>query len=298
MPDRLTGLSGWKELQGLGTRQWNFVEVNVTKAELEQQQPSVRAVITPSGSVMDDSIGCAIWFAARAVGVQTVDANDANDAKGGAGLDGDGNGDGEGDSDSDGDGGTGAVAVADASTDASSHVGSRVPTGSAGSGSATAANRSAGCSASNDCAAPSSAAEGILTSAASDVIDELITSSNIEHQRLEAGDDAVHPAPLHCGNGGGDDVVGEGSVEETDAAREAGSELQSRLSSAEAESVRLLREVAQLIKRGNQYEAQAATLLHRFKFQNKSVVKCTPVQHYTQVQSAASMLHSFSFFRN
>eukprot|EP00042_Codosiga_hollandica_P053465 m.700266 g.700266 ORF g.700266 m.700266 type:complete len:381 (-) comp58702_c0_seq8:193-1335(-) len=68
VPDRLTGRAGLKELQQLSDRKWNFVEVNVTTEELQQHRNHIRDLIFPLDSVLDDSIGCAIWFAARGYG--------------------------------------------------------------------------------------------------------------------------------------------------------------------------------------------------------------------------------------
>ncbi|XP_034550307.1 asparagine synthetase domain-containing protein 1 [Notolabrus celidotus] len=70
VPDRITGRAGLKELQDLNPeRRWNFVEVNVTQEELqEKRQERVRHLVHPLDTVLDDSIGCAVWFAARGKG--------------------------------------------------------------------------------------------------------------------------------------------------------------------------------------------------------------------------------------
>ncbi|XP_024141826.1 asparagine synthetase domain-containing protein 1 [Oryzias melastigma] len=73
VPDRITGKAGLKELQDLNPeRQWNFVEINVTQEELQQmRQERICHLVHPLDTVLDDSIGCAVWFAARGKGVVT-----------------------------------------------------------------------------------------------------------------------------------------------------------------------------------------------------------------------------------
>lgn len=70
VPDRITGRAGLQELRNLNpTRKWNFVEIDVTPAELkEMRSEHVRHLVHPSDTVLDDSIGCAIWFASRGSG--------------------------------------------------------------------------------------------------------------------------------------------------------------------------------------------------------------------------------------
>ncbi|KAM7407854.1 hypothetical protein PAMA_003562 [Pampus argenteus] len=70
VPDRITGKAGLKELQDLNPeRRWNFVEVNVTQEELqEMRRERVCHLVHPLDTVLDDSIGCAVWFAARGTG--------------------------------------------------------------------------------------------------------------------------------------------------------------------------------------------------------------------------------------
>ena len=47
----------------------NFVQVDVTKVELQEERESrVRDLLSPLQTVLDDSIGCAVWFAARGRG--------------------------------------------------------------------------------------------------------------------------------------------------------------------------------------------------------------------------------------
>ncbi|KFQ25020.1 Asparagine synthetase domain-containing protein 1, partial [Mesitornis unicolor] len=70
VPDRITGRAGLKELEALNpSRTWNFVEINVTLEELKKmRQQCIHHLIYPLDTVLDDSIGCAIWFASRGEG--------------------------------------------------------------------------------------------------------------------------------------------------------------------------------------------------------------------------------------
>ncbi|XP_061142292.1 asparagine synthetase domain-containing protein 1 [Syngnathus typhle] len=70
VPDRITGRSGLKELQALAPqRRWNFVEVDVRREELqEMRRTRIADLVYPLDTVLDDSIGCAVWFAARGEG--------------------------------------------------------------------------------------------------------------------------------------------------------------------------------------------------------------------------------------
>lgn len=70
VPDRITGKAGLKELQRLNPeRRWNFVEINVTQEELQvMRQGRICHLVHPLDTVLDDSIGCAVWFAARGTG--------------------------------------------------------------------------------------------------------------------------------------------------------------------------------------------------------------------------------------
>lgn len=75
VPDRITGKAGLKELQDLNPeRRWNFVEVNVTQEELQKmRRKHICHLVHPLDTVLDDSIGCAVWFAARGTGFITQD---------------------------------------------------------------------------------------------------------------------------------------------------------------------------------------------------------------------------------
>lgn len=70
-PDRLTGLKAVEELRRLTPdRKWNFVEIDVTKDELiEWRSKVIKKLVFPLETVIDDSIGCSIWFAARGKGL-------------------------------------------------------------------------------------------------------------------------------------------------------------------------------------------------------------------------------------
>jgi len=70
VPDRQTGIRGLFELRALSpSRQWNFVEVNVTIDELHEHHNQIMQLLHPAVSLMDHSIAAAIWFAARGKGV-------------------------------------------------------------------------------------------------------------------------------------------------------------------------------------------------------------------------------------
>lgn len=77
VPDRITGRAGLKELQDLNPeRRWNFVEINVMQEELQQmREERICHLVHPLDTVLDDSIGCAVWFAARGTGFITEDSD-------------------------------------------------------------------------------------------------------------------------------------------------------------------------------------------------------------------------------
>ena len=70
VPDRLTGLQGYQELLALHpTRQIDFIQIDVTLQELQTVRAErVRDLLHPLNSVLDDSIGCAVWLAGRGLG--------------------------------------------------------------------------------------------------------------------------------------------------------------------------------------------------------------------------------------
>nr|KAF6493634.1 asparagine synthetase domain containing 1 [Rousettus aegyptiacus] len=70
VPDRITGRAGLKELQAANpSRIWNFVEINVSLEELQKlRRTRICQLVQPLDTVLDDSIGCAVWFASRGIG--------------------------------------------------------------------------------------------------------------------------------------------------------------------------------------------------------------------------------------
>lgn len=77
VPDRITGKAGLKELQDVNPdRRWNFVEINVMQEELQKmREERICHLVHPLDTVLDDSIGCAVWFAARGTGFITEDGD-------------------------------------------------------------------------------------------------------------------------------------------------------------------------------------------------------------------------------
>lgn len=70
VPDRITGRTGLRELQAANpSRVWNFVEINVSLEELQKfRRTRISHLVQPLDTVLDDSIGCAVWFASGGVG--------------------------------------------------------------------------------------------------------------------------------------------------------------------------------------------------------------------------------------
>lgn len=57
-------------------RKWNFVEINVTQEELQKmREERICHLVYPLDTVLDDSIGCAVWFAARGAGIIMEDGD-------------------------------------------------------------------------------------------------------------------------------------------------------------------------------------------------------------------------------
>ena len=71
VPDRLTGIQAYNEIKSLHPdKEISLILVNVSLSELQtERQRRVRHLLHPLDTVLDDSIGCAIWFAARGRGV-------------------------------------------------------------------------------------------------------------------------------------------------------------------------------------------------------------------------------------
>ncbi|VDP52890.1 unnamed protein product [Soboliphyme baturini] len=70
MHGEIVGANAVKALRVLfPDRKWNFVEVTVDRAELMlNRNEHIKHSLKPMVSVIDDSIGCALWFAARGRG--------------------------------------------------------------------------------------------------------------------------------------------------------------------------------------------------------------------------------------
>ncbi|XP_035791994.1 asparagine synthetase domain-containing protein CG17486-like [Anopheles albimanus] len=69
VPDRLTGRESLEELRLLRPgRKWNFVEINVTRKELNLHRETISQLVYPLKTVLDESLGAAFWFASRGVG--------------------------------------------------------------------------------------------------------------------------------------------------------------------------------------------------------------------------------------
>ena len=72
VPDRLLALSSVRELSQ--RRKWHLILVNVEPAEAaREREEHFRHLVHPLRSVLDDSIGCALWFAARGEGLLQCD---------------------------------------------------------------------------------------------------------------------------------------------------------------------------------------------------------------------------------
>ena len=68
VPDRLLALSSVRELNQ--RRRWHLILVNVEPAEAARaREEHFRHLVYPLRTVLDDSIGCALWFAARGKGL-------------------------------------------------------------------------------------------------------------------------------------------------------------------------------------------------------------------------------------
>ncbi|KAJ0182051.1 hypothetical protein K1T71_002773 [Dendrolimus kikuchii] len=67
VPDRITGKQSFEELKRLRpNRNWVFKEVNVSKHELEEFQSFIIGdLVYPRKTILDESLGSALWFAAR-----------------------------------------------------------------------------------------------------------------------------------------------------------------------------------------------------------------------------------------
>jgi asparagine synthetase B (glutamine-hydrolysing) len=70
VPDRITGKETLDELRKIcPERTWNFVEINVDRKELDQKlKERIVHLVYPLETILDESLGGAIWFAARGSG--------------------------------------------------------------------------------------------------------------------------------------------------------------------------------------------------------------------------------------
>lgn len=77
VPDRKTGKQTFLELSKIcPKRKWNFVEVNISRAELQKYRSSrICNLLHPLCTILDESLGCAVWFASRAKGTISSSAN-------------------------------------------------------------------------------------------------------------------------------------------------------------------------------------------------------------------------------
>ena len=69
-PDRQTGWSSYLELKRIAPgRKWNFIAVDIAVEELtECREQTIKKIIYPLNTVLDDSIGCAMFFAGSGKG--------------------------------------------------------------------------------------------------------------------------------------------------------------------------------------------------------------------------------------
>ncbi|OIR58049.1 MAG: asparagine synthase [Amphiamblys sp. WSBS2006] len=66
-PDRVNAIAGQKELEAVSKRKTFFVPVDVSLEEYREARMHVQAVIQPSDTQMDASIGLPVWFACGGV---------------------------------------------------------------------------------------------------------------------------------------------------------------------------------------------------------------------------------------
>ncbi|XP_034939920.1 asparagine synthetase domain-containing protein CG17486 [Chelonus insularis] len=73
VPDRKTGYQALEELKEIfPQRKWNFIEVNITREELQEYcSKHICHLIYPLRTILDESLGCALWFASRGSGVSS-----------------------------------------------------------------------------------------------------------------------------------------------------------------------------------------------------------------------------------
>ncbi|XP_058117412.1 asparagine synthetase domain-containing protein CG17486 isoform X2 [Anopheles coustani] len=70
VPDRVTGKASVEELRLLRpNRKWIFVEINVLRSELGLHRNRISDLVYPLCNVLDESLGAALWFASKGVGM-------------------------------------------------------------------------------------------------------------------------------------------------------------------------------------------------------------------------------------
>ncbi|CAK9811679.1 Asparagine synthetase domain-containing protein 1 [Anthophora plagiata] len=71
VPDRKTGKQTFMELSNIcPKRKWNFIKVNISQIELQTYRSSrISNLLYPLCTILDESLGCAVWFASRAKGI-------------------------------------------------------------------------------------------------------------------------------------------------------------------------------------------------------------------------------------
>eukprot|EP00026_Physarum_polycephalum_P004006 Phypoly_transcript_04023.p1 GENE.Phypoly_transcript_04023~~Phypoly_transcript_04023.p1 ORF type:complete len:548 (+),score=71.01 Phypoly_transcript_04023:131-1774(+) len=73
VPDRQNGINGLYELQKVSTRKWNLLKVNITHTDLEFAcKNNVYFLTYPATTIMDITIGAALWFAAKGKGIKYI----------------------------------------------------------------------------------------------------------------------------------------------------------------------------------------------------------------------------------
>lgn len=70
VPDRLTGLQTLQDLKTLlPHRNWNFVEINIDRKELNVNMKKLSSLVYPLNNILDESLGAALYFASRGHGI-------------------------------------------------------------------------------------------------------------------------------------------------------------------------------------------------------------------------------------
>jgi asparagine synthetase B (glutamine-hydrolysing) len=87
-PDRLSARASLKDLQAAcPKRVWRLIEADWSASAVVAARPHIRALLGPNNTVMDESIGGAIWFAAQGIGyVQEEAVADPADGRAGRHL--------------------------------------------------------------------------------------------------------------------------------------------------------------------------------------------------------------------